>query len=212
MPDASKISGFFAVDHRTWARICGLGLNAAVAYLVLARGTGKTNRETAWSVQAIEKHTGIARSRAHAAISNLLDDRVVRQLRGGTRPKYVLLPWHLLRGNDRREPLTTAEQKIFDRVAQGDNIVSQQDQKIGGRAVAKGWLIDHGDGRYTIAPDPAGCPDWIWLPNELVTGAAGETPPIELVRQVQDVMTLRLLVDFYHSQNLRDGPARNTTG
>jgi hypothetical protein len=38
----------------------------------------------------------------------------------------------------------------------------------------------------------------------LVTGAAGETPPVELVRQVQDVMTLRLLIDYYHAQNLCD--------
>jgi hypothetical protein len=37
-----------------------------------------------------------------------------------------------------------------------------------------------------------------------VTSAAAETSPIELVRQGQDVMTLRLLVDLYHAQNLRD--------
>jgi hypothetical protein len=41
MADANKTDGFFAVDRRTWARVCGLGLNRAVAYLVLARGTGK---------------------------------------------------------------------------------------------------------------------------------------------------------------------------
>jgi hypothetical protein len=37
MSDADTVSGFFAVDRRTWAHVCGLGLNAAVAYLVLAR-------------------------------------------------------------------------------------------------------------------------------------------------------------------------------
>jgi hypothetical protein len=47
-------------------------------------------------------------------------------------------------------------------------------------------------------------PDWIWLPNELVTGAAGERPPVKLVRQTQDVLTLRLLVDLYHAQDLRE--------
>jgi hypothetical protein len=38
-------------------------------------------------------------------------------------------------------------------------------------------------------------------------------PPVELVRQVQDVMTLRLLVDLYHAQNLRDdgGVSRGIT-
>jgi hypothetical protein len=159
MADSGKGHGFFAVDRRTWARVCGLGLNAAVAYLVLARGTGKANRETTWSVQAIEKYTGIARSRAHAAIQDLLDAGLIRRLRAGTRPKYELLPWHLLRGNDHREPLIVSERQIFERAAQGDEIVSQQDRKKAARAVAKDWLVDHGDGRYSVAPDPAGTDD-----------------------------------------------------
>jgi hypothetical protein len=56
-------------------------------------------------------------------------------------------------------------------------------------------------------------PDWIWLPNALVTGAAAEIPPVELVRQIQDVMALRLLVDLYHAQNLREdgGVSRKLT-
>jgi hypothetical protein len=51
------------------------------------------------------------------------------------------------------------------------------------------------------------------LPNELVTGAAGEIPPLELVRQTQDAMTLRLIVDMYHTQNLREdgGISRSIT-
>jgi hypothetical protein len=61
MGHTGAISGFFAGDRRTWARVCGLGLNRAVAYLVLARGTGKSNRQTAWSVQAIETYTAISR-------------------------------------------------------------------------------------------------------------------------------------------------------
>ena len=28
-------TGFFAVDRRAWARVCALGLNPAVAYLVV---------------------------------------------------------------------------------------------------------------------------------------------------------------------------------
>jgi hypothetical protein len=35
-----------------------------------------------------------------------------------------------------------------------------------------------------------------------VTGAAGEIPPLELVRQTQDPMTLRLLIDMYHVHDL----------
>jgi hypothetical protein len=70
----------------------------------------------------------------------------------------------------------------------------------------------------SIAPRPDTDPDRIWLPNALVTSAAAETSPIELVPQGQDVVTLRLLINLYHAQNLRgDGgsagrsPGRNTS-
>ena len=115
MDDTGKTSGFFAVDRRTWARVCGLGLNRAVAYLVLTCGTGKSNRESAWSVTAIEKYTGVSRSRAHDAVSALVKDGVVRKLREGTRPKYELVPWHLVPGNDTR-PLTDTEESVIKKV------------------------------------------------------------------------------------------------
>jgi hypothetical protein len=203
MADADKTDGFFAVDRRTWARVCGLGLNRAVAYLVLARGTGKTNRETAWSVQAIETYTGISRSSAHAAVATLIEDGVLRKLRDGTRPKYELLPWHIIPGTDPRPPLSSYDQSVVDKALQGKKVTGWDKDRIAD-AVKKGWLINDGDGRYGVAPRPDSDPNRIWLPNALVTRAAAETSPIELVRQGQDVMTLRLLVDLYHVQNLRD--------
>jgi hypothetical protein len=203
MGQTGAISGFFAVDRRTWARVCGLGLNRAVAYLVLARGTGKSNRETAWSVQAIETYTGISRGRAQAAVSALVDDGVVRKLRDGTRPKYELVPWHLIPGTDPRPPLTSYDQSIVDKALQGKKITGWDKRTIA-NAVNQGWLADHGDGKYSVAPRLDTDPDWIWLPNTLVTSAAAEASPIELVRQGQDEMTLRLFIDLYDAQNLRD--------
>ena len=51
--------------------------------------------------------------------------------------------------------------------------------------------------------------DLIWLPRSLIEGAAKEVPPITKVRQAQDVMMLRLLVELYSAQNLReDGGVR----
>lgn len=47
-------------------------------------------------------------------------------------------------------------------------------------------------------------PDHVWLPNQIVTSACGEVPPVELLRQTRDAMTLRLFVDLYHEQNLRE--------
>jgi hypothetical protein len=203
MADTGKVHGFFAVDRRTWARVCGLGLNPAVVYLVLARGTGKSNQESAWSVMAVENYTGISRSRAHDAVSSLIKDGVVRKLRGGTKPKYELVPAHQVPGSDPLPPLSSAEQSAVEKTLQGKKLTGSDKERVA-NAVKNGWLIDDGDGRYSPAPRRDTQPDWIWLPNALVTGAADEPPPVELVRQCQEVMMLRLLIDLYHAQNLRD--------
>jgi hypothetical protein len=159
MGDTGASSGFFAVDRRTWARVCALGLNPAVAYLVLARGTGKTNRETAWSVMAIENYTGISRSRAHNAVSALVKDGVAGKLRSGTRPKYDLVPWHLIPGNDPRR-LTETEHSVIKKVILGKEVPVAQQGALK-RLLKKGWLIDDGIGRYSIAPRPDSDPDRI---------------------------------------------------
>lgn len=44
----------------------------------------------------------------------------------------------------------------------------------------------------------------IWLPRTLIEGAAGETSPVDRMRQTQDPMALRLLIELYLSQNLRE--------
>ena len=54
---------FFVVDRRSFSVACGLGLNPAVAYLTIARGAGSRSK-SAWSVDAIERHTGISRPKA----------------------------------------------------------------------------------------------------------------------------------------------------
>ena len=53
---------------------------------------------------------------------------------------------------------------------------------------------------YTLAKK--GTP--IWLPNALVDGAASEVPPVARLRQTQDPLALRLFVELYGEQNLRD--------
>jgi hypothetical protein len=133
--------GFFAVDRETWAKVCALGMNPAVAYLVLARFSDKHNTDTRGSVHAVETHTQISRGRAKTAIDTLIEKRLITK--GAADPKH---PRYVL-----------------------------------------------------VKPKNA-----IWLPNELVTGAAAETPPVERVRQTQDPMCLRLLVDLYDGQNLRE--------
>ena len=138
------------MDRRAWAAVCALGLNEAVAYLVLARGTGGDNRTTSWSVNSVENYTGISRSRALCAVKRLVECGIIRIDRLGWKPRYHLFPAHEIPG---------CAEKTSD-------------------------------------------PQWIWLPNALVDGAAGETPPIELLRQSQEVGALRLLVDLYDAHSL----------
>ena len=85
--EASKI---FAIDRRLWGLACDLGLNAAVAYLVLACSSGADNRTTSWSAKSIEEYTGIGRIRAPRAIEALKDAGLLTQIKSGTRPRYVL--------------------------------------------------------------------------------------------------------------------------
>ena len=142
---------FFQIDRRSWRKACDVGLNAAVAYLVLATGTGKDNRTTSWSANAMEQRTGISRARACASIRVLEEAGLIQSKRGGSRPQYFLTPADKVPG-------------------------------IGGHAE----------------------PEWIWLPNTLVNGAADEVPPIERLRRLGDVRPLKLLVELYHEQLLAD--------
>ena len=79
-------SGFFAVGVKEWAKACALGLNPAVALLVLARGSGHDNSTTAWSAEAVAQHTGIAWRRAKAAIEALEGAKLASITKGGARP------------------------------------------------------------------------------------------------------------------------------
>lgn len=44
--------------------------------------------------------------------------------------------------------------------------------------------------------------DFIWLPNTIVTGAAGETPAVWRLRQSRNIDLLELFVQLYENQNL----------
>jgi hypothetical protein len=143
MTDGNGRGDFFAVDRESWAAVLGLGLNAAVVYLVLARGTGRDNSTTSWSVNAVEKYTAISRHRARAALHSLVQAGLIRWKTPGNRP------------------------------------------------------------RYDLGTANSGKPAWIWLPNALIDGANGNVaPPVELLRQTQDIAPLKLLVELYGAHDL----------
>ncbi len=225
---------FFAVDRRAWARVCRLGMNPAVAYLVLARGTGRDNRTTKWSTNAIERYTGISRSRAAQAIADLKQDKAIVRDPASKRdrPKYKIAPAHEIPGCEGYPPpaLNPEQQRVFDQLGDGWTLIpkdikpkqreeydrwhSWSPRKVADELVRLGRAVLGTDGaappwednvRYRAVPyyaEGAGKPGWIWLPNVLVDGAAGETAPVELVRQTGSAATLRLLVDLYGAQNL----------
>lgn len=132
---------FFAVGRPQWAAACEVGLNAATALLVMARGTGRDNATTSWSSNAVENHTGLAWTRGRTAIEGLVDAKIITVIQAGARPRYKL---------------------------------------------SKPDTID----------------ELIWLPNELVTGAGKEPPPVRRLRQRGDVDLLRLLVELYGEHEL----------
>jgi hypothetical protein len=236
-PSSDGRGDFFAVDRRAWAHVCRLGMNAGVAYLIIARGTGRDNRTSKWSVHAIERRTGISRSRGAAAITAL--EQAGHLVRDPTsrhdRPKFRIAPAHEVPGCEGYPPpaLTAVQRKVLDRIQAGSTAVPERlglskDYDLWGswrpcetadELVKLGWAVclseDKRRGarqgrsvpyRAVMLYDAVAAekPDWIWLPNALIDGAAGETPPVELVRQTSSLPTLRLLVDLYGVHNLRD--------
>jgi hypothetical protein len=205
---------FFAVDRRAWHYVSELGnINPAIAYLVIAKGTGRDNRTTSTSTHAVSTYTRIARSRAKAAIAALIDAGAVRRMESGSRPRYYITPAHNIPGVVPEPGSTLSDdddwfhETLMDRVRKGTPI-AKTDLAKAGTLVEEGWLVED-KGKFSLGPGPP--PEWIWLPNELVTGAQGETPPIERVRRSGDVMLLRLLVDLYDMQSLaEDGGVRRT--
>lgn len=79
---------FFAVGKAQWNAACKLGLNPAVCFLALARGTGADNVTTKWSAEAAHKTTGISWRRADAAIDVLEKNKLATRVneRGNRKP------------------------------------------------------------------------------------------------------------------------------
>ncbi len=115
MPDDSKAKGFFSIDRGAFRCAATLGLNCGVAHLVMARGTGRDNRTTQWSVNAIEQHTGISRPNAKKAVQGLLDRGIWKKTREGKHPIYEAVPGNEIPGG----PFTAAEQAAIAAIRDG---------------------------------------------------------------------------------------------
>lgn len=125
-------------------------------------------------------------------------DTFVRSCGLGLNPASALLV--LARGSG-RDNITTkwSAQAVAARLGMRWRSAKEAIEALeGGRIVKRDK--DSSRPRYTIQRKGRD----VWLPNALMDGVASETPPIARLRQTQDVMALRLLVELYGSQNLRE--------
>jgi hypothetical protein len=195
---------FFSVDRRTFAEAAKLSLNAAVAYLTIARGAGSRSK-SAWSVDSIERYTGISRPKAKLAIKTLVEKGLLTIERPGTRPLYGLTPAHALP----KLTLSDVQVAVFEKT-DGRTAVSAKNWPIANDLAKRGLLKQSnspfGGARIFskavsddyFSPDP----QLIWLPNAIVEGAADERPPLALLRQMQDIRRLQLFVALYDNNDL----------
>lgn len=88
MTDTGK--GFFSIGRDEWYRVCELGMNEACVYMIQACGTGRTNLNTAWSVNACCTYTGISRGRAKKAQANILRPEfdLLTKTKEGKHPRF----------------------------------------------------------------------------------------------------------------------------
>lgn len=96
---------------------------------------------------------------------------------------------------------------IYKELCAGKHPRTKAERGAAERLVQSGLAKKSGYSEYQglLRPDPDESTGYLWLPNTLVTGTdQGEESPVRRLRSAGDIWTLRLLVDLYHAQNLRD--------
>jgi hypothetical protein len=191
---------FFVIDRRAFAAASKLGLNPAVAYLTIARGAG--SRPTSqWSVNAIERYTGMGRPKANLAIKSLVDGGLLTLERTGRKPVYGIVSAHQLP----EVRLSAEERMLLNRIAEESGLrVAREYSGVAADLIRRGfvdkyhgyWFAKH---KWDFFSEE---PQHVWLPNAIVDGAVEETPPLALLRQMQDVRRLQLFTALYDSNDL----------
>jgi hypothetical protein len=208
---------FFQIDRRAWSHLFETcGMHEAVAYLALARGAGGDNRTSSWSAKAINQRTSLSWRQGKEAIEKLISTGLVRREKGGTRPRYKIVPVHQIPGceSEATIALPPGELKLYNSLLSVErhepgSWLGAKEVDLARLLVAKGYAEQGRRGYFRVAdslrpPQVETPPEWIWLPNALVDGVASETKPVELVRQSARPTALRLLVDLYDVQSMAD--------
>jgi hypothetical protein len=206
--NSATAGNFFRVDRRIWASVCDLGMNPAVAYLVLAQGTDANNRSTRWSATSLHKYAGVAWERGSAAIKQLIESKFILygKRHSKARPYYDLTTWQESL-SDRAARADAYDRIIYDGIKAGKQPRTKLERVAAEKLARLGLVAGSAYEGYrdVVQPDLDPSAEYVWLPNTLVTGTdRGEESPVRRLRSAGDIWTLRLLVDLYHAQNLRD--------
>jgi hypothetical protein len=156
-------------------------------------------------------------------VAQLIEAQLIRRDKGGSRPRYYLMPAHMVQGCEGYvvAPLTANERALYSRLLKSKSkdkstLISNKqnlDLETACSLVIKGHAAQTCQNEdYTwfagierpITSTVETAPEWIWIPNAIVEGIDDETPPIELIRQSNRPAALRLLVDLYGAQTLAD--------
>ena len=212
-PTAQKAEGeaegrghFFGLHFPTFVRACQLGINHAVTYLILARGTQADNRTTTWSTNSVESHTRLSRIKARACISEMIESKLIEHV-GGTknRPVRTLFPSPVPKSVNANGDTLDDESEAIMRdlplrdAGRTETLISKLTE------MAKDGWVEEIDGQWHTSKDvmiTRPKTELTWLPNSLVDGLEGRVPPIEILRQTQCPWTLCLLVALYSHQEL----------
>jgi hypothetical protein len=188
-------------------------MNEAVAYLVLSCGTRGDNKITSWSTEAVMKYAGIGWARAKPAIVNLLAGGFIRRAESyiETKPRYELATYlELVNHEATNNPppaLDYFEQELLSDLRAGMQPRNKTGRNRAELLCQRGMLRRTAQGVYNL-PEPStedSSDNSIWLPNSIVTGtSSGEESPVRRLRSAGCIWTMRLFVDLYASQNLRD--------
>jgi hypothetical protein len=126
-------------------------------------------------------------------------------------PQYELATYRELVEHETKKnqppPLSRAERGILANLQAGRQPTQKADRARAEQLRKRGLVRVDSQGCYDLL-DPveegSGC-NFIWLPNEIVTGASLEQEsPVRLLRSLGSVRPVRLFVNFYNAQNLRD--------
>lgn len=204
---------FFAIDSRIWAKVAVNGIGPESAYLVVACGTGRDNRSSSWSTSALMKHGGMGWERAKNAIDLLTQKGFIRHAQSSTpdRPRYELATYReVLESELARNPPAVPdyrEQRVLAELEAGRQPTNKAARNRAENLCKHGLLVRDAQGRYGLPkPDTGESGDTLlWIPNTIATGTSeGEESPVKRLRSAGCAWSLRLLVDLYAAQNLRD--------